>query len=243
MIEISLVIPAHNETRLLPRLLDGIDEARRRFTAGADAIEVIVADNASTDDTAGIAASRGCAVVPVSKRLIAAARNGGAQIARGRILGFVDADMQIHPDSFNVIHGAMDRGDVVAGATGVQLPRWSLGIGLTYAAFMPMVFLTGMDTGIVFCRREDFMAIGGYDERRELAEDVAFLWALRRLGRPRGQRLLRVKGAKAVVSLRKFDRHGDWHYFTKLLPQCLPSLFNPSRRVEFAARYWYGNDR
>ena len=50
---ISLVIPAYNEERLLPRLLDTVDAARRRF---AGAVEVIVADNMSSDGTASAAA-------------------------------------------------------------------------------------------------------------------------------------------------------------------------------------------
>ena len=79
MIEISLIIPAHNETKLLPRLLATVDEARRRFVGGADAVEVMVADNASTDGTSKVAAAGGCVVVLVAKRLIAAARNGGAR--------------------------------------------------------------------------------------------------------------------------------------------------------------------
>ena len=60
MIRLSLVIPAYNEEALLPRLLDTVDAARARYTFGADAIEVIVADQGSTDRTAAIATSRGC---------------------------------------------------------------------------------------------------------------------------------------------------------------------------------------
>ncbi len=71
MTRISLIIPAHNESKLLPRLLDTVDEARARFSGGRDAIEVIVADNASTDDTAEIAAARRFRVVSVAQRLIA----------------------------------------------------------------------------------------------------------------------------------------------------------------------------
>lgn len=78
---IALVVPAYNESRLLPRLLDTVEAASERFPGGRDAIEVIVADNASTDDTATIAARRGCKVAAVSKRMIAAARNGGAGLA------------------------------------------------------------------------------------------------------------------------------------------------------------------
>ena len=75
----SVVIPAYNEERLLPGLLDSIDAACEIYGGGSGAIEVIVADNASTDSTASLAASRGCLVVPVEKRVIAAARNGGAR--------------------------------------------------------------------------------------------------------------------------------------------------------------------
>src|SRR5207248_1252646 len=82
----SLVIPAYNEEAYLPRLLDSVDAARARYAGGPEAIEVIVADNASTDATARLAAERGCRVARVEKRVIAAARNGGAALARGEIL-------------------------------------------------------------------------------------------------------------------------------------------------------------
>lgn len=243
MTEISLIIPAFNETKLLPRLLDTVDEARARFVGGADAVEVIVADNASRDATAEVAATRGCTVVRVEQRRIATARNGGARAAQGHIFSFVDADMRLHPETFNAIFATLRRSDVVAGATGVRLERWSLGIALTYAVFVPLVVLTRMDTGVVFCRREDFDAVGGYDERRELGEDVAFLWALRRLGKARHQRLIRVTSVKALASMRKFDQHGDWHYFTKMIPQGLPALLRPAARTKLARHYWYGDDR
>lgn len=243
MIRHSLVIPAYNEARLLPRLLDSVDLARACYAGGADAIEVIVADNASTDATPRLAAARGCRVVHVSKRIIAAARNGGARIARGEVLCFVDADSRIHPQTFNAIDHALARPDVVGGATGVRLERWSAGLAVTFLAFMPLVILTGMDTGVVFCRHVDFQAIGGYDEERELAEDVAFLWALRKLGAGRGQKLARLRHVKAIASTRKFDRHGDWHYFTQVIPGSMPALMWRSARTQFARRYWYTDDR
>jgi glycosyltransferase involved in cell wall biosynthesis len=243
MIEISLVIPAHNEQRLLPRLLDTVDLARSRFTGGPGAVEVIVADDGSTDGTGRLAARRGCVVVPIGRRLIAAARNGGARAARGRLLCFVDADMQVHPETLNAVAAVLDRPDVVAGATGVRLERWSVGIAVTYAVLVSMVVVTRMDTGVVFCRRADFEAIGGYDERREFGEDVAFLWAMRRHGRTRGQRLIRLTTVKALASMRKFDRYGDWHYFTKLFPRGVPGLLWPSLASKLAREYWYGDDR
>lgn len=240
---ISLVIPAHNEEELLPRLLDTVRVARRNFRGGLEAIEVIVADNISTDDTARIAKDHGCTVVRVEERKIASVRNHGAALASGSILCCVDADMQIHPETFNAIEDCLSEGRHVAGATGVRLERFSLGIAVTWAIFMPFVWVLRMDTGVVFCRREDFEEIGGYDERRYFGEDVQLLVDLRRVGRKRKQKLARLRSVKAIASCRKFEIHGDWHYFTDLF-RLLPLMIgSPKATNSFAKTFWYGEQR
>jgi len=228
----SLIIPAYNEERLLPRLLDSVEVARAAY-AKADAIEIIVADNMSTDRTLEIARIRGCRVASVEKRVIAAARNGGARVAQGEIVAFIDADSQVHPQTFVEIDRALATGRCVGGATGVRMERWSLGIAVTYAMIIPMVLLTGMDAGVAFCRKQDFDALGGYDESLLLAEDVAFLWALRKLGKQLGQRLMRVTRAKAIASTRKFDEFGEWHYFR------FAGEYLRYGKTKFADKYWY----
>jgi glycosyltransferase involved in cell wall biosynthesis len=239
----SLVIPAFNEAAYLPRLLDTIDAARSQFKHGHDAIEVIVADNQSSDDTAQIARSRGCHVATVQKRCIAAVRNGGAALAKGDVLCFVDADMRIHPETFNAIDTAMGTGKYVAGATGVKLERLSLGIIATLVVTLPVVWITGMDTGVVFCRREDFDAIGGYNEERYMAEDLQFLLDLRKLGRTRGQQLVRATSAKALTSTRKWDEHGQWHFFRIISTFFVTRFILPHKADVYIHRYWYGEQR
>jgi glycosyltransferase involved in cell wall biosynthesis len=232
----SVVIPAYNEEKLLGRLLDSLDVARAAY-GNADAIEVIVADNVSTDRTAEIARARGCRVALVEKRVIAAVRNAGARAAVGEHLAFVDADTQVHPQTFVEIDKALATGRVVGGATGATLERRSLGIAMVYLTLVPIALLTGMDTGVVFVRRRDFEELGGYDESRLVAEDVAFLLSLKRLGKTRGQRLKRVTSAKVIVSTRKFDEFGDWHTFS-LVSEGLRHFFN-GKPTEFTDRYWY----
>jgi glycosyltransferase involved in cell wall biosynthesis len=260
-----VVIPAWNEEGFLPRLLDSLDAARARYHGGPDAIEVIVADNASTDRTAEVAAKRGCRVARVERRRIACSRNGGAAIARGEVLCFVDADYRIHAESFNAIDAAMQTGRYVGGATGARLERCSPGIGATMLAIVPMVALLGVDAGVWFCRREDFDAVGGYDESVPVSEDVRFLMALKKLGkgrRPR-QTLARLSSwgsfwrtfrpprgvpapasfdeghVRAIVSCRKFDQHGDWHFLKAALAIPFYSLFARRRFDAIVNRYWY----
>lgn len=240
----SVVIPAYNEEKYLPRLLESIHTARRAYSRGADAVEVIVADNCSTDATADVAARHGAIVARVEKRVIAAARNGGAGVARGEFLGFVDADtVSIHPGTFDAIERLLDSGRYVGGATGVGLERWSFGLAVMYLLFTPLAWLTKMDTGLVFCRRADYVAVGGYDESRPVAEDVAFLMALRRLGKTRGQRLVRARTTKAVASTRKFDLHGDWHYFTMMPRVAFNVLVRRAGIRDAIFNYWYRPQR
>jgi glycosyltransferase involved in cell wall biosynthesis len=156
----SLIIPAYNEEAYLPALLDSVARARGRYAGGPDNIEVVVVDNESTDSTGDLARLSGCRVVREDKRVIAAVRNTGARNARGHVFVFIDADNIMHPDTFNAIDQSLATGKVIAGASGVKMQRMSFAIALTYVLMVPLVWLTRMDTGVVFCRREDFEAIG-----------------------------------------------------------------------------------
>jgi glycosyltransferase involved in cell wall biosynthesis len=239
----SVIIPAYNEEKYLPRLLDSIEAARRNYFGGSQQIEVIVADNDSIDTTAEVAVVGGARVIHVAKRRIAAARNGAARAARGEILCFIDADSAIHPQTFDAVDAAMKTGRYVWGVTGAALERKSFPLLLTHYMFMPMVWLTGLDIGLSFCRREDFEAVGGYDESRLYAEDVLFPMALRRLGRTRGQRFIRLPRIKALSCTRKFDQFGEWHYFG-MLAHALKSLVTRNWNDErLAERYWYNSGR
>ncbi len=242
-VRFSVIIPAYNEELLLPRLLDSIAIAAARFDR--EEVEVVVADNLSTDTTREVAQSKGSRVVTVEKRRIAAARNGGANAGIGEILCFIDADSELHPDTFSRIDEAMRDERIIAGATGVFLERRSPGLLLTYLVMMPILWLTGMDTGVVFCRREDFDAVGGYNEDLYMAEDVAFLYALKSRGSAKRQRLERLSGVKALGSTRKFDEQGDWHYFT-MLPKIFGILLQKGLKVFLKqdempglTDYWY----
>ncbi len=223
---LSLIVPAYNEQDYLPPLLGSVKIASGCHNNKNNCIEVIVADHCSTDGTAEVALSYGCRVVRVEKRVIAAVRNAGAAAAIGDILMFVDADSVIHRDTFNPVEKAMSEPGIIGGATGVKMERMSPGIALSYWAMVPMLWISGIDTGVVFCRKKDFIATDGYNEEVLFAEDVQFLMNLKQLGRSRDQKLVKLHSTRAITSARKFDKRGDWHYFP-ILARGFLGLFLP----------------
>lgn len=83
----SVVIPAWNEAALIGACLDSL--AAQDF---ADAVQVIVVDNNSHDDTAAIAAAHGALVVWEPRTGVCFARDRGLQTALGEIVVSTDAD-------------------------------------------------------------------------------------------------------------------------------------------------------
>ncbi len=216
-----------------------MEVARSRYARGASAVEVVVADNASTDRTARLAADRGARVVRVEKRAIAAARNAGGRAARGEVLAFVDADSVIHPETFNAIDVTLARPGVVVGATGAIPSRWSPALVLTVAVMGTIAWLARMDTGVVFCLRDDWEAVGGYDESLLAAEDVRILSSLKRHGRRTSRRFRRARGARTVTSTRKFDKYGDWHFLAGMLKAVVFYALRRPAYERLVRRYWY----
>ena len=75
---ISVVVPAFNEERLLPRTLESIRLALTAFERRGWSCELIVCDNNSTDRTAELACKAGAKVVFEPVNQISRARNAGA---------------------------------------------------------------------------------------------------------------------------------------------------------------------
>lgn len=92
---LSVIVPAYNGRKVLAHALDALarsDLPRSKW-------ELIVVDDASTDNTAEIAARYADVVVrlPGKPHGPAYARNRGCESALGEILIFVDADVCVHP--------------------------------------------------------------------------------------------------------------------------------------------------
>jgi GT2 family glycosyltransferase len=165
----SVIVPVHDGGEDLGRCLDAL--ARSTFRD----FELLVVDDASRDGSAELAAARGARVIRRSVRGgPAAARNDGAQAARGEVLFFVDADCELAEDALersaarlraepglDALFGSYDDRP---GASDPVSQFKNLYHHWTHqqAGGEARTFWAGC--GAV--RRERFLALGGFDARR-----------------------------------------------------------------------------
>ena len=202
---ISFIIPAYNEELELSSTLAAIRAAASR---AAQPCEVIVVDDASMDATPEIASQAGAQVISVHRRQIAAARNAGAHVAQGEYLFFVDADTRINRmhiiDAITALEAGYSGGSARVVTDGF-IPLWGR---ILLRVFCALYFGLNLGAGaFLFTTRHNFEAIGGFDERYFVGEEVYFSLALRKLGRFRvlrepvltSGRKLRMYSAKQIL--------------------------------------------
>jgi len=96
MPDVSVIIPALNAAATLPRLFAALDIAKARYSG---TVEVIVADNGSSDGTREmVQAQPDARLVEAPVPGPAAARNAGLRAATGGLLLLLDADCAPEPD-------------------------------------------------------------------------------------------------------------------------------------------------
>jgi GT2 family glycosyltransferase len=94
---LSVVVPVRDSGSSL----DGVLTAIRASEIPADAYEIIVVDDVSSDESVTVAARHADTVVRLRGRALgpAYARNRGAELARGDVVAFVEGDVLVRPDT------------------------------------------------------------------------------------------------------------------------------------------------
>ncbi len=213
----SIVVPAHNAQSTIGRCLDSIEA----MDYPADRHEVIVASDNSSDDTPEIARSYDVSLIETKCSSIGAVRNLGAASAKGLMIAFLDADMEVDPDwlkkadeYFNadfdgVLHCATmaPEGASLAGRLWNSPQRQSRRGKQSVAFLCATNFILSKD---IFARS------GGFDEELFAGglagEDTEFTYRLHANGVPmeidRGLRMLHLGCEKSLVHLIKKEW---WH--------------------------------
>jgi len=229
----SVVIPAYNEEALLPRALASV----RRAMAGVDgAGELIVVDNNSTDRTPAIARDFGARVVFEPKNQISRARNAGAAVARGRALVFLDADSTLGPDVLRRALQNLADGECCGGGAVFSLDDPSHRIGNALVdMFNKVAAIRHFAAGcFIYCRRDAFAGVGGFDERLYASTDISFSRSMKKWGRRHHQAFTVIAEFPVVTSSRKLEH--PVHYVLSL---ALHTLFPFSVYFRSLCWYWY----
>ncbi len=185
---ISIIVPVHNNPGDLHQCLTRLGEIASETT------EIIVVDDASTDETPAVAAEFGAHVERLDKNGgPAVARNLGANIARGEILLFVDADVVLAPDAISRLEEGFGREPEIAAIFGSYDDEpFGRGLVSRYRNLLHhFVHQHGSPEASTFwagcgaVRREAFLAVGGFDARRyprPCIEDIELGYRLRAAG-------------------------------------------------------------
>lgn len=170
----SVVVPAYNAAATIASCLEGL----LRQTEPRERYEVIVVDDGSTDDTAGIAGRFGVTVIRQGNRGPAAARNRGARQARGGIVLFTDADCVPEPGWIAQMARPFDDASVAAVKGAYRTSQRSLTARFCQAEFeerFAMLARAGttdmVDTYAAAFRRDVFAAMDGFDESFPVANN------------------------------------------------------------------------
>jgi glycosyltransferase involved in cell wall biosynthesis len=186
-LDASVIIPARNAARTITAQLDAL--TRQAFRGSW---EVLVVDNASTDDTAAVARRYsttlpGMTVLSCPRPGANAARNVGLRAARGRVVLFCDADDIVADDWIAAMVRALGASPVVAGAIDDRslnsaevlagAPRRTSSLEVS-ANFLPRGITANLGV-----RTDAARAIGGFDEAFQFgATDTEFCWRLQLAG-------------------------------------------------------------
>jgi hypothetical protein len=179
---ISFVVPVRNDAHRLRRCLQTIREGTPSWIG----VEVVVADNGSTDGSIEVARAAGATVLSLPDVRLGELRNRAAGATRAPVLAFVDADHEIGP-AWNA-----------CALESLRQPRVA-GVGAPYHAPAPGTWVqrlydrlrrhptsreevAWLGSGNIAMRRDVFMAVNGFDTTLETCEDVDLCRKLRARG-------------------------------------------------------------
>ncbi len=200
--QLSIVIPAYNEERYLPKLLKSIKGQNFKN------YEIIVADAKSKDKTRQIAKKFGCKVV--AGGLPGIGRNRGAEKAKGGLILFLDADV-ILPENFleNAINEFEKRNLDIAHCNPLPIEKTlknRIGIGAANAFNSVAQYIKPFGAGFcIFVTKEIHKKINGFNEKIPYLEDIDYFQKASKIGK------FRILKQKINVSMRRFVNEG-WFY-------------------------------
>ena len=172
-VDMTFIIPAYNEEHSLPKALESIAS----HVPAALSYEIVVADNGSQDSTVEVAKSFGVSVFVDAEATVGGLRNRAAEIASGRMLVFLDADIQLTAAWARNIECVFQ--SLIENPWQVTGSRCGIPQGEGWIEkywFKPLLERKTkyINSGHLITSRKLFKKLGGFDDQLETGEDYAF---------------------------------------------------------------------
>lgn len=214
MSQLSIIIPTLNEEACLP---DTLAQLQKLCPAP---LEVIITDGGSTDNTQAIASKYPYKFIRAERAGRAVQMNAGAQHARGQYLCFLHADTRVPTDLVAIITETLENSEISLGGfvsiMGYQGKIHYFTTFLNYAKtfwgplcyspyqclFKGLRLLFGDQA--MFCRREDFLSVGGFDDKLTIMEEADLCKKMNPLGK------IRQINRRVYTSDRRIAQWGFW---------------------------------
>lgn len=201
---ISVIIPTLNEEKCIEECLLSLRAQRYE-----EKYEIILVDGQSGDRTAAIAKKYVDKLIMKSPKGPAVARNAGAREAKYPIVAFIDADCLAEHNWLEEIERSFKEnivglGGVVRPSSGTRFDRLMFKINSDWWVRLSARFgvyqLYGNNCAY---RRENFLKIGGFNEKISFFEDTELSMRMKKVGR------LRINKRMVVsTSIRRFRQMG-----------------------------------
>ncbi|MGV1009226.1 MAG: glycosyltransferase [Dermatophilaceae bacterium] len=167
----SVVIPAHDEERVIGRLLDGL-----QATGGPDEAEIVVVCNGCSDRTADVA--RAFAPQATVLELVAASKtaalNAGDRAASAFPRFYVDADVEVGFEALLTLAGVLREGSALAAAPRLRMDTsrspWPVRAYYEVWAQLPYVRDEMIGTGVIGLSQQGRCRFGDFPE--VIADDM-----------------------------------------------------------------------
>lgn len=192
---LSIIIPVLNEATIIKSILSRLQDDV--------AIEIIVVDGGSEDNTFKLAQGEGVKVIVSSQKGRANQMNEGAAIATGDILLFLHADTQLPPDYLNLVKATLAQPKAIAGAFELAIddPNQSLRLVEIMVKWRSRWCSLPYGDQAIFLNKTVFEAMGGFADL-PIMEDFEFVQRLKRQGR------IAIAPAAVLTSSRRWQKLG-----------------------------------
>lgn len=179
---VTVIVPVRNDARRLERCLRSI----LATTHPVDRLQLIVADNGSTDDTPQVARAFGAHLLVCPDQPVSAVRNQAVRAASGEVFAFIDADHEVAKDWIPLAVEGLARPHAGAVGAPYSAPPDGTWVQRLYDAFRArpegVQRVDWLPSGNLAIWRQAFEKLDGFDTTLETCEDVDFCQRLKRAG-------------------------------------------------------------